>query len=53
MVNPPIAGPDEQGQSPAQVFTSPVLIVGFLGLALLVGFLLFALRRRKQADNNI
>ena len=53
IVNPPIAGPDEQGQGPAQVFTSPVFIFGFLGLALLVGFLLFALRRRKQADNNL
>jgi hypothetical protein len=53
VTNPPIAGPNEQGESQTQAFNSSLVIAGLLGLAALLAILLAALRRRKQAENNL
>jgi LPXTG-motif cell wall-anchored protein len=53
VTNPPIASPNEQGESQTQAFNSSLVIAGLLGLAALLAILLAALRRRKQAENNL
>jgi hypothetical protein len=53
VTNPPIASPNEQGESRTQAFNSSLVIAGLLGLAALLAILLAALRRRKQAENNL
>jgi hypothetical protein len=53
VTDPPIAGPNEQGESQTQAFNSSLLLAGLLGLVVLLVILRAALRRIKQAGNNL